>query len=120
MKMRTVIEAARKTAPLLNNGLSDIRAKADTFRQLLADMSSVKSEQAREAMARECLRGIDSLSGAIVDTMSKWDEFYSSLSAYKYKFRRVGMPVTKDLPGQQVFFGDVDEPNSRQGATGNP
>ena len=120
MKMRTVIEAARKTAPLLDGGLSDIRAKADMFRQLIADMSSVKSEQAKEAMTRECLRGLDSLSVAIVDTMSKWDEFYSSLSAYKYKFRRAGTHVEKDLPGQQILFEDDSEPISRQDATGIP
>ena len=104
MKMRTVIEAGRSVSPLINEGLSEMRAKLDHFGQLLEDLSSVKSEEGRRAILEECHRGLDSLSGSLVDATSRWNGFDSSLRSYKYRFRKSKKEMPADLPGQQFLF----------------
>lgn len=118
--MRDVIEAGREASPLVNEGLAEMRAKVDSFRQLLSDLSSIRCEAAREAVLQECMRSVDSLSGTLVDTASKWDRFDSALVAYKYKFRRVKITLAKDMPGQQMLFDAPSDATSPQGETGSP
>lgn len=118
--MRTVIEAGRQASPLVNKGLSEMKSKLDSFRQLLSDLSSVKSDVARSAVVMECERAIDSLSGTLVDTISKWGEFDSALSSYRRKFGRVKISPSRDLPGQQMLFSDDAGGLPPQDATGSP
>lgn len=120
MKMRTVIEAGRQASPLVNEGLSEMKSKLDSFRQLLSDLSSVKSDVARNAVVMECERAIGSLSGTLVDTISKWGEFDSTLSSYRRKFGRVKISQSRDLPGQQMLFSEDAGGLPRQDETENP
>ena len=110
MKMKTVIEAGRKAAPLVSSGLSEVAEKLVGLRQLLVDLSAVKSEGGMRAVADECVRCLDSISGSLVDTTSKWRDFEGVLGGYKYSFKKAKTTASRDLPGQQMLFGD-NEPN---------
>lgn len=114
MKMRTVIEAGRDAAPRVNDGLAEMRSKLDAFRQLVDDLSSVKSDAARDSLIAECARMSDSLGASLADVTATWRSFDGTLGAYRRKFGRVKIAVVKDLPGQQVLFAD---PISPTGAT---
>lgn len=104
--MRYVIEAGRKASPLVNDGLSAMRSKVDGFRQLLSDLSTVKSEAGRAAMLCECLKGLDLLSGSLADTYAHWEKFASALKDYKYRFKKTKAERMLDLPGQQLLFAE--------------
>lgn len=108
MKMRTVIEAGRKASPQINQGMTEIGEKLSSFRQVLSDLCSVKSDSAREAVMNECLRSIDGLSGSLVDTQSIWREFDETLCGYRYRFGRAKKKKVVDLPGQQVLFEEQE------------
>ena len=115
--MRTVIEAGRHASPLVNNGLTEIGSKLESFRQLVSDLSSVKSDMARDAVIGECVRIVDSLSGSLANTVSIWSEFNSSLMSYRYKFGRKKKPKMVDLPGQQVLFDEPTDDEARKDGT---
>ena len=119
MKMREVIGAAREASPLVNKGLDEIASKIDSFRQLVEDLSSVKSDAARDSLIAECSHMADSISGSLADTMAKWKAFDETLSGYRYRFRKA-KSVPSDLPGQMVMFDCSVDPVSRECATENP
>lgn len=103
MKMRTVIEAWRKASPLVNKEIAWVGKCLASCRQLLEDMSGVKSDTAKEAIAAECVHELDSLSGAFADLNSAWSKFDESLGEYHYRFRSAKKKSPVDLPGQMVF-----------------
>ena len=105
--MRTVIEAGRKVAPLMNEGLAEMSSRLNSFRQLVEDLSCVKSDAARDSLIAECSHMADGLAGTLSDAISKWCEFDAALNAYRYRFGRVKKAQPKDLPGQQVLFDDA-------------
>lgn len=120
MKMRTVIEAGREASPLVNEGLAEIGSKLGAFRQLVEDLSSVKSDAARDSLIAECSYMADVLADSLEHTMAKWRSFDETLNAYRRKFGKVKISLVRDLPGQQVLFDDPDGLTVRQGATGSP
>jgi len=101
--MRTVIEAGRKSSPLIGEGLNGLQSRLSSFDTLLMDLSSVKSESGREAMLDECRRSLGGISEALASTITEWTKFSSLLGDYKYQFgkRKKGPPP--DCPGQQVM-----------------
>lgn len=106
MKMRAVIEAGRKSSPLIGEGLAGMRAKLDSFGMLLSDLASVKSESGRDAMLEECRKSLVSLSDSLAYATSVWTRFSSVLGNYKYQFGRRKKGPPPDSPGQQVM--DLD------------
>lgn len=120
MKMRTVIEAGREASPLVNEGLAEMGYRLNSFRQLVEDLSSVKSDAARESLIAECSHMADALADSLAYTTEKWCAFDAALTSYRRKFGKVKISAVRDLPGQQVLFDEQPEPISRQGATGSP
>lgn len=120
MKMRTVIEAGREASPLVNEGLSEMGSKLNSFRQLVEDLSSVKSDAARDSLIAECSHMADSLAGSLAHTVSKWNVFDAALTAYRRKFSKVKIVPARDLPGQQVLFEDPKEPSPPPDGKGSP
>ena len=87
-----------------------MRSKLDSFRLLLADLASVKSESGRDAMLEECQRSLDGLSEALEDTSSKWTRFDSLLGDYKYQFgKRKKKGLVVDHPNQQIMEFEKQE-----------
>lgn len=119
MKMRTIIEAGREASPLVNAGLAEMRSELGSSRQLIIDLAAVKSDALRDAALSELLKGIDRTLVSLDSTNETWDGFNSTLSSYKYKFRRVKTRAVKDLPGQQVLFDEPSNAESQTGGTEN-
>ena len=101
--MKTIIEAGRKASPLVNKGFEDLKAKFESFGQLVSDLQSVKSESGREAMLTQCSIGLQGLSGLLAETADNWGRFDSILGDYKYNFKKRKKGPPPDLPGQQVM-----------------
>ena len=114
MKMRDVIEAGRKASPLVNEGLDEMSSRLNSFRQLFDDLSSVKRDVAMDSLIAECSYMAGRIAEALSNTISRWNEFESCLSAYKYKFGRVKITSAKDLPGQQFLFERASSAESRK------
>ena len=116
MKMRAVIEAGRKSSPLIGEGLAGMRSRMDSFGMLLSDMASVKSESGREAMLEECKKSLKSLSESLEYTTSTWARFSSVLGNYKYQFGRRKKGAPPDAPGQQVMNLDGENTTASEGS----
>ena len=103
MKMRTIIETGRKTSPVINTSLNDLKTQINVLGQILADFSSVHSECCRAALLEQCAGGLANLTAALTDATAAWRRFDSTLSDYKYVFGRRKKGPPPDLPGQEVM-----------------
>ena len=101
--MRTIIEAARKASPLVNEGFSDLKARLESFGQLVSDLRTVRSDLGREAMLEQCSLGLSKLFALLSDTARDWERFDSILGDYKYNFKKRKKGPPPDLAGQQVM-----------------
>lgn len=120
MKMRSVIEAGRKAAPLVNKGLAETGLLLDSFRQLAHDLASVRSAEARDVLAAQCASMADKIESALVDTYDKWKALDAAISSYRRKFADSKIRHVRDLPGQQVLFSDGRDAIARQDGKESP
>jgi len=118
MKMREVIEAGREASPLINMTMDSIGRCIERCQVLLDDMTEVKSNLSREAIASECVNELAFLEGEFKELKTFWARLNGKLEEYKYKPRKQKKKRIVDLPGQQKLFEDPEpEPDNSSGAT---
>jgi hypothetical protein len=117
MKMREVIEAGREASPLINITMDSIGRCIERCQVLLDDMTEVKSNLSREAIASECVNELAFLGGEFKELKTFWSRLNEKLEEYKYKPRKQKKKRIVDLPGQQKLFEDPEPaPDDLSGA----
>ncbi len=102
--MRTVIEAGRKTSPLINEAIPSVREGLSECLRLISEkLSNVSGgKTSKDIETLTCI--VRSVSCDILKIEEAWACFDGTLGEYKYRFNRSKKKIFKDLPGQQLLF----------------